>query len=271
MKPLLYALILAPVLAFAQGHKHKPVPEPAPAPSAPAADAKPVAVDPNRYAALSLLGDNVQLLGLSPARGDHVQSGEWVAAPAGGLDNAVLQTLNRALTDAAPQREVKLYTSSTRSLYGDPAALFTDGRLKLPGQLGEAVRQSGAAWLLLVTRSRQEPALAAALPARVLASLEGPGFVLDQRPSGQIGFDGQPALPVLAPYVSLRIALVDLRDLQLKREQSLAVARRLPVARDAAANPWAATPPEQRVKALEALIEAELPGAVLGLVKSTAP
>lgn len=271
MKPLLLALVLAPALAFAQGHKHnKPAPEPAPA-SAPAsapADAKPVPINPKRYAALSLLGDRVQLLSMNPARGDSVQSGEWAAAPAGGLDNAVLQALNKALTEAAPDREVKLYTSSTRSLFGDPAALFVDGKLKLPGQLGDAVRQSGSAWLLLVTRSRQEPALAAALPAHILASLEGPGFVLDQRPSGQIGFDGQPVLPVLAPYVSIRVALVDLSDLQLKREQSFAVARRLTVAREAAANPWAATTPEQRVKALEALIEAELPGAVLGLVKS---
>ena len=84
--------------------------------------------------------------------------------------------------------------------------------------------------------------------------------------AAQIGFDGQPGLPVLAPYVSIRVALVDLADLRLKREQSLAVASRLPVTRESAANPWAATTVEQRVKALEALIEAELPKAVKSLV-----
>jgi hypothetical protein len=125
------------------------------------------------------------------------------------------------------------------------------------------VRQSGAATLLLVTRSRQEPALASALPARILTTLEGPGFVLDQRPSAQIGFDGQPGRAVLVPYVSIRVALVDLADLKLRREQSLAVASRLPVQVDA--NPWAATTAEQRVKALEDLIEAELPKAVVAL------
>lgn len=257
---LLCLLALLPAIAFGQSLKNK-----LPPPQEAAVEDK-TPRDPNKFAALSLLGDNVQLLSLSPARGDTVQSGEWASTPAGGLDNAVLQSLDAAVKAVGKNREIKLYTSSTRSLFGDPANLFIDGKLSLPGKLGEAVRQSGAAKLLLVTRSRQEPALAAALPARILAALEGPGFVLDQRPSAQIGFDGQPGLPVLAPYVSIRVALVDLSDLKLKREQSMAVAARLPVSAEAAANPWAATTGEQRVKALEALIEAELPRVVSPLI-----
>jgi hypothetical protein len=263
MKPLLLALILTPVLALGQSIKNKASPPPEPAASAVVDNIK---RDPHKFAALSVLGDNVQLISLTPARGDVVQPGDWTATPAAGLDNAVLQALDAAVKAVAKDREVKLYTSTTRSLFGDPANLFVDGKLSLPGKLGEAVRQSGAGQLLLVTRSRQEPALAAALPARILASLEGPGFVLDQRPGGQIGFDGQGGLPVLAPYISLRVALVDLGDLKLKREQSIAVARRLPVARESAANPWAVLTAEQRFKALEALIEAELPRAVQSLV-----
>ncbi len=259
---LLCLLALLPALALAQSVKNK---QPPPPPSEPAVEDK-TPRDPNKFAALSLLGDNVQLIHLSPARGDTVQTGEWTATPAGGLDNAVLQALNEAVKATGKDREVKLYTSTTRSLFGDPAGLFVDGKLSLPGKLGEAVRQSGAARLLLVTRSRQEPALAATLPARILASLEGPGFVLDQRPSAQIGFDGNGGLPVFAPYVSIRVALIDLSDLRLRREQSLAVATRLPVAAADTANPWAATTREQRVKALEGLIQAELPKAVAGLV-----
>jgi hypothetical protein len=259
---LLSLLAFAPALVFGQSLKNK---QPAPPPAAPVVEDK-APRDPNKFAVLSLLGDNVQLLSLSPARGDTVQSGDWTSPPAGGLDNAVLQALDAAVKAVGKDREVKLYTSSTRSLFGDPANLFVDGKLSLPGKLGEAVRQSGAAKLLLVTRSRQEPALASALPARILATLEGPGFVLDQRPGGQISFDGQGGLPVFAAYVSIRVALIDLSDLKLKREQSLAVAARLPVSREAAANPWAATTAEQRVKALEALIEAELPRAVASLV-----
>ncbi|MDR7335971.1 hypothetical protein [Roseateles asaccharophilus] len=257
---LLYVLALLPALALAQ---KKATPPPTPEPAA-VEDKTPR--DPNKFAALSLLGDSVQLLNLTPARGDTVQTGEWTAKPTGGLDNAVLQALNMAVKASDEKREIKLYTSSTRSLFGDPAKLFVDGKLSLPGNLAAAVRSAGAGKLLLVTRSVQEPGLIATLPARILSSLEGPGFVLDQRPSGQIGFDGQAGLPVLAPYVSIRVALIDLGDLRLRREQSLAVGSRLPVTREAAANPWAATTPEQRVQALEALIEAELPKAVAGLV-----
>jgi hypothetical protein len=258
---LLYVLALLPALALAQ---KKAAPPPPPAPEAAVEDKTPR--DPNKFAALSLLGDSVQLLNLTPARGDTVQTGEWTAKPAGGLDNAVLQALNTAVKAGDEKREIKLYTSTTRSLFGDPAKLFVDGKLSLPGNLAAAVRSGGAGKLLLVTRSIQEPGLIATLPARIHTSLEGPGFVLDQRPSGQIGFDGQGGLPVFAPYVSIRVALIDLGDLRLRREQSLAVGARLPVAREAATNPWAATTPEQRVQALEALIEAELPKAVAGLV-----
>jgi hypothetical protein len=283
MKPLLSALaalVLAPVLAFAQppggpsggpsrggkpgGAERPPVPAAAAASKEVVDDKAPR--DPNKFAALSLLGDSVQLFSLTPARGDTVQSGEWRATPAGHLDDTVLQTLNDAVKATSDKRETKLYTSSTRSLFGDPANLFVDGKLTLPGNLAAAVRQSGAQHLLLITRSRQEPALAAAMPARLLATLEGPGFVLDQRPSGNVGFDGQAGLPVFVPYVSIRIALIDLGDLRLRREQSIAVATRLPVDRESAANPWAATTAEQRVKALDALIEAELPKAVKVLV-----
>lgn len=275
MKRFLIALLLAPALAMAQpgggaggppprAKPSAPPPAPAAAEQAPAEDTAPR--DPNKFAALSLLGDSVQLLSLTPARGDTVQTGEWRATPAGRLDDAVLQTLNEAIKTTGEQREAKLYTSSTRSLFGDPANLFVDGKLALPGNLAAAVRQSGAKHLLLITRSRQEPALAAEMPARMLATLEGPGFVLDQRPSAQIGFDGQAGLPVFVPYVSIRVALVDLGDLRLRREQSIAVASRLPVERASADNPWIATTAEQRVKALETLIEAELPKAVKGLV-----
>lgn len=265
MKPLLLALalVLAPALAFGQTGAKPPAPPTAAA--SPAADDK-TPRDPNKYAALSLLGDSVQLISLTPARGDTVQSGEWTATPAGKLDDAALQSINDAVKARSDKLETKLYTSTTRSLFGDPANLFVDGKLTLPGNLVAAVRQSGAAHLLLVTRSRQEPGLAAALPPRILATLEGPGFVLDQRPGANIGFDGQPGLPVFVPYVSIRIALIDLADMRLRREQSLAVAARLPVAREAATNPWATSTAEQRVKALVELIEAELPKAVAGLV-----
>ena len=144
--------------------------------------------------------------------------------------------------------------------------MFSNGKLALPGALGDAVKQSGASRMLLVTRSRQDAALAAALPPRVLTVLEGAGFVLDQRPSGQVGFDGQTGLPVLAPFVSIRVALIDVADMRLLRERSLAVASRLPVNREVADNPWAATPPEQRMKSLETLIETELPRTVKALL-----
>lgn len=262
---LLPLLVLLPHLALAQtGAKRPKAPHVQPEPE-PVVEDKTVR-NPKKFAILSLLGDNVQLISLVPSRGDTAQTGEWTARPAGGVDDAALQTLDATIKVLLPDSEVKLYTSSTRSLFGDPANLFANGRLSLPGNLGSAVKQSGAAKLLLITRSRQEPALAATLPARISATLEGPGFVLDQRPAAQIGFDGQPGLPVLAPFVSIRVALIDLSDMRLQREQSLAAASRLPVAAEAAANPWAATTPEQRIKALETLIETELPVAVKSLI-----
>jgi hypothetical protein len=243
MKSLLVCLALLPGLAGAQ------------------APAKPA-----KLTALSLLGDTLQLVNLLPERGNLAQVGEAAVAPSGSLDSAVLQSLDKAVKSVDAQRELKLYTSTTRSLFGDPAALFVDGKLSLPGKLGEAVKQSGASHLLLVTRSRQDAALAAELPARINQPLDGLGYVVDQRPSSQIGIDGQGGLPVLAPYAFIRVALIDLADMRLKREQSIAVARRLPVTRQAAGAPFSALDAEPRKQAVLDLVDAELPQAVKALL-----
>lgn len=222
--------------------------------------------EPGKLTALSLLGDGVQTVNLLPERGNVAQTGEWTAPPAGGLDNSVLQTLEAAVKAAAPDREVKLFTSVTRSLFGDPASLFVDGKLTLPGKLGEAIKQSGASHLLLITRGKQAASFAAELPAKINQPLEGLGFVIDQRPSGQVGIDGQGGLPVLAPYAFIRVALIDLSDMRLKREQSIAVAKRLGVTRENAPAPFAALTADQRKEALTALVDAELPQAVRSLL-----
>ncbi len=261
----LFLLCALPLGAAAQT-KPRPEREALPPAAAPAALVK---IDPDKVSVLSLLGDSVQLVSVQAARPDAAQGGEWTSAPTGGMDSALLQAIEQTIKAGALRREVKLYTSTTRALFGDPASLFVDGKLSLPGTLGEAVRQSGSAHLLLVTRSSQASGLAAALPSlpgALGANLEGPGFVIDQRPAGQIGIDGYGGLPVFAAYAFIRVALIDLSDLRLKRERSIAVATRLPVSRETAANPWGALNSEQRNAALKALVEVELPKAVSALL-----
>ena len=64
---LICLLCLLPALAFGQKNKAAPPP-----PTEPVAEDKTVR-DPNKLAALSLLGDSVQLISLNPARGDTVR------------------------------------------------------------------------------------------------------------------------------------------------------------------------------------------------------
>jgi len=269
MKSLrLVALALCwPVFALAQTSLHdRARPADAKPDAKPEVKLEPAKIVPHRFAVLTLLGDGVQLVSLGVTRSEAPLSGEWTATPAGQIDDAALRAVDQAVRASLPQRETKLYTSSTKSLFGDPAALFVDGKLTLPGKLVDGIRQSGAAQLLLVTRNRQEPVLAAALPDRVGTQLDGAGYVLDMRPAAQIGIDGQGGLPIVVPYAFIRVALIDVADMRLRREQSIAVARRLPVLREAAANPWAGLTPVQRLEALSALIEAELPKAVSALL-----
>jgi hypothetical protein len=248
-------LLAAPVQAASSAPKPEPV------------KTDPVKLVPNLVAVLTLVGDTAQLASVGGPRGDQAQLTEWTATPTGQLDAAALRAVDQRVRAEGSKRETKLFTSTTRSLFGDPAGLFVGGKLNLPGKLGDAVRQSGAPRLLLITRSQQDAGLAPALPARVSATLDGAGFVLDQRPADQIGFDGRPGLPTLSAYAFLRVALIDVTDMHLVREQSIAVARRLSVPRESAASPWNLLTAEQRVEPLIALIEAELPkavGAVIG-------
>lgn len=260
---VLFALLLAlPLLASAQTPASTSASAPANKPSA-AASAP--AVAKRKLTALAVTGESIQLLTLQADRGNLTSAGSWQLSPGSVFDSELLAAVSGAVAAAAPDREIKTYTSSTRSLFGDPASLFVDGKLTLPGTLGDALRGRGATHLFLITRAQQSPALVPALPDKIATPLEGAGFVIDLRPTGQIGIDGNPGLPILTAYLSLRVALVDLADYRLVKEQSILVGQRLPVERGVA-NPFVALSPEARLAALKALVAAELPQAIKTLL-----
>lgn len=261
MRVLLALLLALPLLAGAQTPATPAAKAPAAGPSAPAS---PPAAK-RKLTALAVTGDGVQLLTLQADRGNLTTTGAWQLSPGSLFDSELLAAISDAVKAAAPDRDIRTYTSATRSLFGDPAGLFVDGKLTLPGTLGDALRLGGATHLFLVTRAQQSPALVPVLPDKIATPLDGAGFVIDLRPTGQIGMDGNPGLPILAAYLSLRVALVDLSDYRLVKEQSIIIGKRLPVERGVT-NPLAALSPEARLAALRSLAEAELPQAIKALL-----
>ncbi len=256
---VLFALLLAlPLLAGAQTYA-------VPAAKAASATVAPPAAAKRKLTALAVTGDGIQLLTLPADRGNLVNTGAWQLSPGSLFDSELLAVVADTVKAAGPDRDIKTYTTSTRSLFGDPAGLFVNGKLTLPGTLGSALKVGGVTHLFLVTRAQQSAALVPALPDKIGTPLDGAGFVIDLRPTGQIGMDGNPGLPVLVAYLSLRVALVDLADDRLVKEQSILVGQRLPVERGAA-NPLAALSPEARLAALKALVAAELPQAIKALL-----
>lgn len=265
MRVLLALLLALPLLVSAQTSAQTPASAPAAKPHAAGGAASAPAVAKRKLTALAVTGEGIQLLTLQADRGNLTHTGSWQLSPGSLFDSELLAAVSDAVKAAAPDREIKTYTTSTRSLFGDPAGLFVDGKLTLPGTLGDALRLGGATHLFMVTRAQQAPALVPALPDKIATPLEGAGFVIDLRPTGQIGMDGNPGLPILAAYLSLRVALVDMKDYRLVKEQSIIVGQRLPVERGVA-NPFVALSPEARLAALKALVAAELPQAIKALL-----
>ena len=122
----------------------------------------------------------------------------------------------------------------------------------------------GATHPFLITRAQQSPALVPALPDKIATPLEGAGFVIDLRPTGQIGIDGNRACRSWRLTLSLRVALVDLADYRLVKEQSILVGQRLPVERGVANPLWRSA--RGAAGRAQGLVAAELPQAIKTLL-----
>ena len=174
-----------------------------------------------KYAVLSLIGESLTVVGYVGATGAHLSQNrsEPVSVGSKVFDTTALAAVQQSLKRIDAQTPIALFLGTSPALFTEQTKLFQGQRVLLTPELGAAMKKDGATHLLLVTRHRGDAQIRAANVYTGSGQLEGLGFYIDRDLPTLRRSDGATSQGFFAPYVYLRISLVDLATSMIEREQ----------------------------------------------------
>jgi hypothetical protein len=249
---ILVSLSIVPVGALAQS---------APPPAVPAA--APAVVKGPVYGVLSLIGDRFEIVAeQSPV--DALLDADSRASI--GIDTPVFDSIAVSATADVVRRiqpNAELAAINTRSavLFEKFRTLFaeTGNTMAIPEAILEVLKEQQATHFILITKHRDNGRLRFANMAENAGRLEGLGFYLDASSITRNNVTLDLAKGYIAPYVYMRISLVDLKSMQVVKRQTVTASSVFsPEANRGSANPWNALTSAEKVRALDVLIRREI-------------
>ena len=232
----------------------------------------------SKYAVLSLIGDSMTIVTYAKAAGSHIDQNQHQSIPLAdpAFDHAAATAIEDALRRISPQVPVVLLSTSSPALFNDQQKLFDGSRVVLTDVLGDSLRSAGATHLVLVTKHRAETRVGARSGGSGSMSLgsgylEGLGFYIDRQLSTKRGDSGERGRGFLAPYVYVKISLIDLASSTMAREEVVTASRMISAARSADGDPWGAMTATQKAEVLRRLIDGEMHRAIPLLIASQKP
>jgi hypothetical protein len=190
-----------------------------------------------KYVCLSLVANEVQIV-QPPAQtvGHNLQHNEVTAESAGKLhlDEAALVAMNEALDRSAAKGASRSFLlGSDAAFFEDQYDWFSGDRLKLPSKLAASVEGEHATHLLLLTKFRADAADIKTVDygeSLGRGRVSGVGIYRDpHRAAVVVGgdHDGEPIGGFLAPFVSVRLSLVELASNRVLGQKAALRARAL--------------------------------------------
>jgi hypothetical protein len=227
--------------------------------------------DAHRYAVLSLLADKFDVVNARPEVGSHLERNrrQTFEDPGGAFDRYAAGAVERALMSADSSTKVTLLSLPTTSrLYDQPDRIFDGKTIALPGTVVDALIAAKANRLVLITKHRGETRVPLVDGATGTGAVRGLGFYVDTDLHITRRDTGESSFGVLAPFVYLRLSLVDVESGEIVRERLVrAMATYFPAGKPGVVHPWDALNAEQKVDALRRLLERELERAVPTLLQ----
>jgi len=218
-----------------------------------------MAADPPRYAVVAAMGDRVDVVAAQEQTGTRLNRNLQASFTVGGnlLDRTVLFAAKQALDYRKPGSKVSLHVVSAPELVEHPYRFYNGSKAVIPDDIGATLRQEGATHLLLVTKYRDAAKLKFANGIGGVGDLEGLGFYVDRMTPTQVGT--QSSHGYLAPFVYLRVALIDLQTTDVLA-QKWTTASRTMSAPNASENshPWDVLSNADKVKGLASMAEKEI-------------
>ena len=227
--------------------------------------------DAPRYAVLSLLADKFDVVNARPEVGSHLDRNrrQTFEDPGGAFDRYAAGAVERSIQGFAASAKVTMLTLPTTSrLFDQPDRIFDGKTIALPGSVVDALIAAKASRLVLLTKHRGDTHVPLVDGATGTGTLRGLGFYVDTDLHITRRDTGESSFGVLAPFVYVRLSLVDVESGELVRERLVrAMATYFPSGKPGVVHPWDALNAEQKVDALRRLLERELERAVPALLQ----
>jgi len=223
------------------------------------------AAQATRYGALSLIGRQVTVVTHEPDVGSHIvdhNDKDTYKLDEDLFDDEALRVLQTTIEQAASSKPL-LYRSKDPALFEEPSVLFDDDKVRLPDGLLTAMESDGAERLFLLTRHRQATELRAKHNRVGSGKIEGIGYYLDRTKKMRRSDTGEVGIGFIAPFVCLRLSLVDLASRRLLGDELIDGTRTISVAHAKDSfNPWDALTQQQQVDTLLRMLDRQLAIAV---------
>ena len=239
-----------------------------------AAQAQAAGIEPPCYAMLSLIGDKLDIVVYQTQTGSNIEQNRHEPLPIDDplFDNAAVSAAGDAVRKVVPGAALVVLNSRSAALFERQRELFDeqDSKIALPDAIKTALQKENATHLILITKHRDDAILAFSDRYDGSGKLEGLGYYIDGVMPTKPGEGGETGRGYLAPYVYMKVSLIDAQTSRLigkqivKASQSVSVARAID-----SANPWDAMTNEQKVRIIDQMIRREITRVVLELMKTS--
>lgn len=210
---------------------------------------------PRRIAVLSLIGDS---LGIVEYRGQTesrvATRTEEVPLPDPVMDKAALLAAGDSLAKR-PGPVTVSYVLPTASLYSAGRDLLDGNRFVATPELDAALKARQASHLVLITKHRDDARLRLERHSTGSGKLEGIGYYVDRSFRVSRADNRATGIGFLAPYVYIRVSLVDLSTSSVVGDQAATHSTTYSAARaENSAHPWDVLTPGQKIDRLRSMI-----------------
>lgn len=221
---------------------------------------------PRNVAIVSLIGDVMTVDVYRARTGTSINKNDQTVIPVTNafFDRAALASTADAVFARLPQdASVATLAVPKRGSGFDPAGLLVDDAVSRSNPLVAALRNEGFSHLVAITRHRSPARVEMADGSVGAGNLEGLGFYVDHSIRTERVDNRAPAYGIIAPYVYIRLLLIDLDTLAIQGDQKVTAS----VVRTSEANrqgedPWGALSAEEKAEMLLSLLNRQVKEAV---------
>lgn len=224
-----------------------------------------------QIAAISLLGNKMTVVTQQSRTGTRINQNvvDVLDLPAGVVDLAALNALVDGAKVADPSATILALNLPSATFYGDPDKLFKDTQFLTPAKLDPTLKQIKASHLLVVTAHRAPANIRGWRDGIGSGQLEGVGFYIDRELRIQNLDSGQQQVGYLAPYVYVKVRLVNLATSTVEREKVVAQAVMMSSDRkEAAPDPWQAMTDRDKLVELTEMLKRSIVDTLPALLQN---